>query len=621
MAAIKSLPPIRDWPHEDLAQQTAPVQGKFNFWRYLRPLYLQLALGAMFIALDSACLLAGPQFVRYTINNAIQQHDGQHLVVLICLYFAVNLADWFFQWREIFLTGRVGERLLFGLRVKIFSHLQRLGMDFYDREMGGRILTRIGSDVDTLSQLMQSGLVNAFVSFLNFFGVAVLIILMSPRLALFVLLVVPPLLAGTLLYRAKSSKAYDRQRDRIAAVNADLQENVAGVRVIQAFRREERNTENFRTLTLQYRDAGIRSNYYQSIFFPYAQLMGNIAILIILAVGDHEYHQHLLSAGALVAFLLYLTQLFAPIQQLSQVFDSYQQASAGLRRISGLLQTEVSLDFEALQPAELAADAAAGRERLRPLPTITGAIELVGVHFQYPGQPAEAVAGIDLSIAAGETVALVGETGAGKSTVMKLIARFYDPTAGQVLIDGVPLTELDLEGYRRRLGYVPQEPFLFSASIRDNIAYGRPDATDEEVEAAARSVGAHDFIVAAGGYLAPVREGGRSLSIGQRQLFCFARALLVQPAMILLDEATSNLDLASEARVNHAMDVVAHGRTTVIIAHRLQTARRADRIFVIDGGKVVETGSHRELLSVVGTYVGTACGAPSTWPAEAGRSA
>ncbi len=410
---------------------------------------------------------------------------------------------------------------------------------------------------------------------------------MSRQLALVVFCVIPPLALGTYFYRRVSRVAYDRQRDRISAVNADLQENVSGVRVTQAFRREARNTENFQLLTGQYRDAGVRSQWLQAVYFPYAELMGNIAILLVLGFGAHLYDAGTLSKGELVAFLLYLTQLFAPIQQLSQVFDTYQQASAGLRRIGTVLETPVSV----------ASPAVIGGGN-----TIAGEIDFRGIHFAYPGQSAEALSGVDMHIAAGETVALVGETGAGKSTVVKLLARFYDPTGGELLIDGVPLRDYDLADYRHHLGYVPQEPFLFSATIRDNIAYGRPEATDAEVEAAARGVGAHDFIVAAGGYLAAVREGGRSLSIGQRQLLCFARALLVDPAILLLDEATSNLDLASEAKVNRAMAVVASGRTTVIIAHRLQTARRADRIVVIDAGQVVEEGSHDELVARGGFY-------------------
>jgi ATP-binding cassette subfamily B protein len=308
----------------------------------------------------------------------------------------------------------------------------------------------------------------------------------------------------------------------------------------------------------------------------------------VLGAGDHFVRAGTLSPGELIAFVLYLTLFFAPIQQLSQVFDTYQQAKAALAKIAGLLArpTATPVPRDAVDPG-----------RLR------GAIRFEGVHFQYAGGTTEALRGIDLDIAPGETVALVGETGAGKSTLVKLVPRFYDPTDGRVLIDGQPLTALELGTFRRRLGYVPQEPFLFSGTIRDNIAYGKPHASDADVEAAARAVGAHDFVASLpGGYLHSVSERGRSLSAGQRQLIALARAQLVDPAILLLDEATSNLDLATEARVNRAMGIVARGRTTLLIAHRLQTAARASRIVVLDNGVVVEDGTHAELLARGGGY-------------------
>jgi ATP-binding cassette subfamily B protein len=398
---------------------------------------------------------------------------------------------------------------------------------------------------------------------------------------------VPPMAIATVWFRLQSRRAYDRQRDRISAVNADLQENISGVRVTQAFRREGHNNKTFVGLTAGYRDAGLRSLKVSSIYFSFAAFMGNIAIIIVLGVGAGEIHNNTLSVGSLTAFLLYLTLLFAPVQQLSQVFDTYQQATAGLRKIAGVLNTPIDTP-EAAHPIDP--------------PRLTGRIRLEGVRFTYSGTTNEALSGVDFEIEPGESVALVGETGAGKSTIVKMVARFYDPTEGMVSVDGLPITELDLGQYRRQLGYVPQEPFLFRGTIRDNIAYGRPEASDAEVEAAARAVGAHDFIVSVGGYLKSVAERGRSLSIGQRQLLCLARAQLVDPAILLLDEATSNLDLGTEAKVNRAMGVVSTGRTTILIAHRLQTARRADRILVLDAGQVVESGSHDELVAADGRY-------------------
>jgi ATP-binding cassette subfamily B protein len=587
MAAIEALPPVIDEPEPELAENNRILRQPFRFTGFLRPFLPQLTVGVILVVLDAAAGLVGPAFTGASVNSVFLHHEETVLWVLSGLFFVITMLDWADMWAETFWTGRTSERMLYSMRVRIFAHLQRLGMDFYDHEMTGRILTRMTSDVDTLSQLLQSGLLNALVYVVQFLGVIVILATRNTHLILIVLTVVPPLAIGTVWFRVQSTRAYDRQRDRISAVNADLQENISGVRVTQAFRRETHNNRTFLGLTAGYRDAGLRSLKVSSIYFTFAAFMGNIAILIVLGVGSQEIKAGTLNIGNLTAFLLYLTLLFAPVQQLSQVFDTYQQATAGLRKISGVLNTPIDtpVSDDPIVPSRLS-----GRIRFR------------GVRFHYSGTTNEALSGVDFEIGSGETVALVGETGAGKSTIVKLIARFYDPTEGAVLVDGLELTSLDLGEYRRQLGYVPQEPFLFRGTIRDNIAYGRPDASDVAVEAAARAVGAHDFIVGAGGYLKSVSERGRSLSIGQRQLMCLARAQLVNPAILLLDEATSNLDLSTEAKVNRAMGVVSSGRTTILIAHRLQTARRADRILVLEGGRVVEQGSHDDLVAAGGRY-------------------
>jgi ATP-binding cassette, subfamily B, bacterial len=589
MAAIEALPPVVDAPDPQLAAENSRLQQPIRFLAFLRPFLPQLTVGVILVVLDAAAGLVGPSFTGTAVNSVLGHHEELVLFVLSGVFFAVTMLDWADMWAETFWTGRTSERMLYSMRVRVFAHLQRLGMDFYDHEMTGRILTRMTSDVDTMASLLQSGLLNALVYVVQFVGVIVILASRNGHLILLVLTVVPPLAIATVWFRIQSRRAYDHQRDRISAVNADLQENISGVRVTQAFRREVRNNRNFLGLTAGYRDAGLRSLKVSSIYFTFATFMGNVGIIIVLGVGAKEISAGTLSVGSLTAFLLYLTLLFAPVQQLSQVFDTYQQATAGLRKISGVLNTPIDTPEppDAIVPGRL-----------------SGRVRFSGVRFRYLGTTHEALSGLDFEVLPGETVALVGETGAGKSTIVKLIARFYDPTEGQVLVDGLGLTDLDLGVYRRQLGYVPQEPFLFRGTIRDNIAYGRPEASDAEVEAAARAVGAHDFIVGAGGYRKSVAERGRSLSIGQRQLLCLARAQLVDPAILLLDEATSNLDLSTEAKVNRAMGVVSSGRTTILIAHRLQTARRADRILVLDDGRVVESGSHDALVARGGRYAG-----------------
>jgi ATP-binding cassette subfamily B protein len=467
--------------------------------------------------------------------------------------------------------------------VRIFAHLQRLDLGYYDSEMAGRIMTRMTTDVEALSTLLQTGLINAVVNLLTFGGVAVILVVTNFRLSLAALVIVPPLVVATIWFRNGSQHAYERARDRIAAVNANLQESLSGVRVSQAFVREERNQEGFRHVAGQYLDARMDAQRLVSFYFPFVEFLSEVAAAAVLGLGAYLVSNNLATAGGVIAFLLYMDLFFSPIQQLSQVFDTYQQARASMQKIDELMRTPTGTP-PAMSPV------VPGR--------LTGAITFEDVRFAYPTGVGEALSGIDLQITPGETVALVGETGAGKSTIVKLVARFYDATSGHVRIDGTDIRDLDLTAYRQQLGYVPQEAFLFSGTIRDNISYGRPDATDQDVEEAARAVGAHDFIATLpGGYLHEVSERGRSLSSGQRQLIALARARLVDPRILLLDEATSNLDLGTEAKVQRAMGIVAHGRTTLLIAHRLQTARTADRIVVIDAGKIAAQGTHDELLS------------------------
>ena len=591
LAAVDRLPPIDDDPHvDDAVAAEAPLPGvRFRILRFVRPWWRWLVLGFALVVADAVLTLLGPFFIRYGIDHGVSVGDETVLWWTSAAFAVAVLLGWATTWGYTLVTGQTAERLLYALRVKIFAHLQRLSLDYYDREMAGRIMTRMTTDVDALSQLIQTGLINAVVGLLTCVGVFVFLIILSPPLALATAVVLPPLLGATWWYQRASSVAYSRARDSIASVNANLQESLSGVRVAQAYVREDRNIAGFRGVNGEYLDARLGAQRLIALYFPFVLLLGDLGAIVVLGTGAALVAHGVVTAGIVIAFLLYLDQFFSPIQQLSQVFDTWQQAAASVDKIEELLATPTRTP---------AADHPVEPGRLR------GEIRLDGVHFRYPGTVGEeALGGVDVTIAPGETVALVGETGAGKSTIVKLIARFYDPTTGTVRVDGTDLRHFDLGAFRRQLGVVPQEAFLFTGTVRDNIAYGRPDATDAEIEAAARAVGAHDFVVSLpGGYGAAVSERGRSLSAGQRQLVALARAQLVDPAILLLDEATSQLDLASEARVQHAMGVVAAGRTTVLVAHRLPTARTADRILVVAGGRIVEQGSHDELLALDGQY-------------------
>jgi ATP-binding cassette, subfamily B, bacterial len=612
LARVEALPPVRDRIDLDLEKESAP-DPDFSMRKLVSEFRWPFALGLLLVVIDAVAALAGPWLVHKGIDDGVAVNAGRVLFAVSAAFLLVVAIDLVDQVAETFVTGRTSERIMAGLRIRIWAQLQRLSLDYYEREMAGRIMTRMTTDVDQFESLIENGLLAALVSLVTFAGVGVALLLLDLDLALWTLTVVVPLAIATVFFRRVTNRLYDHVREALAVVNADFQESLSGIREAQAFVHEGTTIDRFHGLGRRYFDARLQAQRTIATYFPFVLFLSAIADVIVLGVGAHLIREDRLTTGVLIAFILYLTMFFSPIQQLSQVFDSWQQTRVSVNRISDLMHLS-TLTPEPPQPT--------------PLGEVRGELALVDVHFRYPmapetpsyddrgpadaglpptdavrRKPPEALRGLDLRVRARETVALVGETGAGKSTVLKLIARFYDPDSGSVTLDGHDLRTLGLHDFRSRLGYVPQESFLFTGTIRDNIAYGRADATDAEVEAAARSVGAHDFIASLhDGYHHPITERGASLSSGQRQLIALARAELVDPAVLLLDEATANLDLATEAKVSAAMAAVAGRRTTILIAHRLQTARTADRIVVLAQGAVVEEGTHDELVARDGAY-------------------
>jgi ATP-binding cassette subfamily B protein len=587
LAQVEALPQATDEPSipDERARAADP---DFGLRHLLNPLRRPLALGISLMGLHAVLQLIQPALIRTGIDHGVAKSSFTLLLVVSLIALGVLLFDWVVSIAGPRLTGRSSERLLYTLRIKTFAHLQRLGLDYYERELGGRIITRMTTDIDALSNFLQTGLDTTVISALTLVGVLTALIILDAELALVLIAVLPILVAATFLFRRLAVPAYVEARERVSTVNAQFQENVAGVRVAQVFSREEHNAVSFLDAASDYRRSRMRAQTYISVYFPFVQLLADLSGAAVLAFGANRLGHGTLTAGALIAFFLYLDAFFSPVQQLSQVFDGYQQASVGLTRLTELLRTPSTTP-----PAEHPVAVSALRGELR----------ISGVDFVYAAGETPALRNVNLQIPSGQTIALVGQTGAGKSTIVKLVARFYDPTNGAVSADGKDLRSLDLAGYRHRLGYVPQEAYLSPGTVRDAIAYGRPQASRADIERAARAVGAHQMIATlSGGYLHPVGERGRNLSAGQRQLIALARAELVSPDILLLDEATAALDLASEAIVTEATERLSRHRTTIVVAHRLTTAARADRIVVLAGGQIVEDGSHQELLDREGTY-------------------
>ncbi|MEU1983323.1 ABC transporter ATP-binding protein [Nocardia sp. NPDC019395] len=590
---IDRLPAADEQPRLDPSRLREP-DPRFRLPRLLRPVRGLVLASVGLLALDALIGIGFPPLVRHAIDTGVAGSDPSALTVTALLGTVLVLAGWVVAAATTLLTSRTGERVLYGLRIRSYAHLQRLGLDYYERELSGRIMTRMTTDVDALSTFLQTGVSTALVSALSLAGIAVALLVIDSGLALVVLLgVLPPLIIATVIFRRVSSVAYSISRERVSTVNADFQENVAGLRAVQAYRHERRAAHRFAEYSAGYRRSRMRAQRAIALYFAFMAAWTDLALALVVLAGAHAVASGETSAGTLIAFVLYLELLFGPVQQLSQVFDGYQQARVGLRRIGELLRTPSSIRADPPGADPIAAG-------------LRGDLALDGVRFSYPSTDRPALDAVDLTVAPGQSLALVGATGAGKSTIVKLLARLYDLAAtdtGEVRADGVDIRDYRLDRYRSRLGMVPQEAHLFTGDVASNIAFGKPSATESEIAAAARAVGAAEMIAGlSGGMHRAVGERGRGLSAGQRQLIALARAQLVDPDILLLDEATATLDPDTEEKVLAATGSLARDRTTVVVAHRLATAARADRIAVIAGGRVVEVGTHTELLAAGGEY-------------------
>jgi len=563
------------------------------------------AAAAVLVTIVSVTNQAGPKLIDIGIDSGMTgAHKSFGVVALVGVIYLLAIATTALAQRaQAKVTGRLAAQVMNDLRVSVFGQLQRLGLDYYTTEPSGVIMTRMTSDIENLQQLLQDGLAQLVVQALTMVVITVVLLTLNVELTLITIaLIVPWLTIASLWFRSASERGYNRVRDGIANVLADLSESLHGVRTVAANNRQAHNIVAHRNVVGEYRAANNYTAQINAIYGPGTTMLGYLGQAALLAIGGHMVAEHQLSLGALVAFFLYLNRFFAPIQLLVQQYNTFQQGQSSLVKLRTLF---------ALAPST--PEAAAASE----LPPIEGEITFDHVTFGYdPAVPV--LRDVDLTIAAGETVAFVGQTGAGKSTLAKLITRFYDPTEGRVLIDGHDLREVTIESLRGQLGVVPQEPFLFAGSLRYNIAFANPDATDEQVWEAVRAVGLADVVQRMPqGLDTEVHERGQSLSSGERQLIALARAFLAHPRVLVLDEATSNLDLLSETRIEAALDVLLQARTAVLIAHRLTTAMKADRIVVVDDGRIVETGSHAQLVARGGRYAAMY----ATWISHSERAA
>jgi ABC-type multidrug transport system fused ATPase/permease subunit len=573
---------VRDWSWRRtrrrlgvLVRLTLPYRGR-------------TALALATLVAYTLVALAPPYLSKLAIDDGIRDRDLGNLGLVVVLFLLAALAALALSAANTYLTGWTGERVLADLRNKLFRHLERLSLGFYERNRAGVIISRITNDVEALDQLVTDGVTSLIQNTLLLLGTAIVLFFLDWRLALATLTVVPLMAVATAWFRSRSNRAYRNVRERLGLVTASLAEDIAGMRVVQSFTREPVQQRAFHGVNDRYRGANYETVVLNGIYFPVVDFLSSAATAIVLAYGGFRVYEGEMTAGTLFAFMLYLSNFFDPVQQLSQLYNTFLAAIAALDKIIGVLDEQPEV-----------VDAPAAIE----LPRIEGHVRFEHVRFGYGVKLPEVLHGLDLDVPAGTTVALVGHTGAGKSTIAKLLARFYDPTEGRLTIDGHDLRDVTQGSLRRQLGIVPQEGFLFGGTVSENIAFARPEASAAEIAAAAAAVGADRFVEELeDGYETELGERGTRLSLGQRQLVAFARALLADPRILILDEATSSVDIGTERQIERALRTLLAGRTAFVIAHRLSTIRDADLIVVLEHGVVVEQGTHEELLARRGLY-------------------